>query len=181
MENGTDILKLFYENKGDWSFCFENLVQLSRLKTYNNCQNYVLNNSNIKDIKMFVERSIYSSYHVFVKNTYEENRLNKIEFDILTKYFHFFTNQPNNNNNDQEAESRNIPLKLIYIKSTPDTCLERIKQRNRVSEQTIQLDYLIKLNNKYEDWILKLDKSNLIVLDGNLGKEKVFQQIDKLF
>lgn len=172
MDNGTDILKLFYEDKRDWSFCFENLVQLSRLKTYNNCKNFVINNTNVKNIKMFIERSIYSSYHVFAKNTYEENRLNKIEFDILTKYFQFFTTIPSN---EQE-----IPLKFIYIKSNPETCLERIKQRNRESEQSIQLDYLIKLNVKYENWLLKLNKSNLIVLDGNLGKEKVFKEIDKL-
>ena len=34
MKSGTDLLGSFYTDKQRWSFCFENLVQLSRLKAH---------------------------------------------------------------------------------------------------------------------------------------------------
>ena len=114
MNNGTDLLKLFYEKKDRWSFCFENLVQLSRLKTHFDCKNYLANEQNkTKNLKLFMERSMFSSYYVFAQNSFEEKSLNKSEFDILTKYFEFFANQLRENNNSDE-------MKTIYIKSTPE-------------------------------------------------------------
>ncbi len=142
------------------------MVQLSRLKNFYDCKNHLKNNLN-QDLKIFTERSIYSSFHVFAKNSFEQNNLIKSEFDILSKYFEYFT---------PEAE---IPFKVIYIKSTPEVCLKRVKYRNRGSEALIDEHYLKRINSKYEDWIKNIPQSELIVIDGNLEKEKVYDQIDQ--
>ena len=73
-----------------------------------------------------------------------------------------------------------MPFKIIYIKSTPEACLKRIKCRNRESETTIDANYLHKINSKYEEWIKNVSNSDLIVIDGNLEKQKVFDQIDQI-
>merc|ERR1712127_1182094 len=49
MKSGTDLLGSFYNNKERWSFCFENLVQLSRLKAYH--QSFKELNSQERDKK----------------------------------------------------------------------------------------------------------------------------------
>lgn len=168
-DTGTDLLKQFYENKHRWSFCFENLVQLSRLKTHYDCLNYSENKTHL-----FIERSIHSSYHVFAQNSYEEKSLNKNEFDILTKYYELFT---------QSLNKESKPFSIIYLRSSPDVCLQRIRSRNRVSELAVDINYLNRLHSKYETWITRLVKEskNVIILDANAEKEKLFNQIDQLF
>jgi len=186
MKSGTNLLSSFYENKERWSFCFENLVQLSRLKSH--YQSLKLVNSQPflqkqKDRKVFLERSIYSSFHVFTQNTYDDFGINNIEFDILKEYFHFFTNDLNsmfNWTDKNNPDSLHLPFKLIYIRSSPDVCFERMKNRNRLSEDLISRDYLNSIHLKYEDWISKQCKDNVAVIDGNKSKEEVLQQINNI-
>lgn len=95
MVNGVDLLKNFYEENEKWTFAFENLVQLSRLKSFyearDRFQQIAADQTSKKNV--FIERSLLSSYNVFVVNSYEENRLNKIEFDILTEYYLLFSDR----------------------------------------------------------------------------------------
>jgi thymidine kinase len=198
MKSGTDLLESFYEQKERWSFCFENLVQLSRLKAHYESLRLIQNQEHKKKMKIILERSIYSSFHVFTQNTYDDCGLNKAEFDILKEYFKFFSNKLNESlpidekvnkcNNmmlSNETEScqsmYRLPFKLIYIRSNPLVCYERLKKRNRASEHLIDLSYLQNIHLKYEKWISKVHKDCLIVIDGNQNKEKVFEQIEPLF
>ena len=56
-----------------------------------------------------------------------------------------------------------INNKYIYLRSNPESCIARIKKRNRLSEDNINLEYLKKLNNLHEEAILKL--KNVIIID----------------
>lgn len=188
MKSGTDVLKLFYEEKERWAFSFENLVQLSRLKSHYECNKILsktgefhANNKSDKRMKIFMERSILSSFNVFTLNTYEEKGLNKVEFDILNRYFTLFKNELNANTNDSNLE--NVSYKIIYIRTCPDVTFGRLKMRNRDSENTIDLGYLTKIHQKYETWIANLnsqDSSIVKIVDGNLDKKQVITQIDKI-
>lgn len=187
MKSGTDLLSSFYENKERWSFCFENLVQLSRLKAHYQSLKLVHSQPFLQQkdrkTKIFLERSIYSSFHVFTKNTYDDLGINNIEFDILKEYFNFFTNDLNsifNWSDKNNTESSHLPFKLIYIRSDPEICFERMKDRSRSSENLISSDYLKSIHLKYEDWISKLYKDNVLIVDGNKSKEEVLKQIDDL-
>jgi deoxyadenosine/deoxycytidine kinase len=194
MKNGTNLLESFYDDRERWSFCFENLVQLSRLKAHYEAfklvQNQNIHQNKDKKIKIFLERSIYSSFHVFTENSHDDSGLNKAEYDILKEYFKFFTNELNRksiderltkNLNELESNSTKLPFKLIYIRSNPSVCYDRLKTRNRSSEHLIDLKYLENIHKKYEKWVSKINKDNIIIIDGNLNKEKVLEQIDDLF
>jgi deoxyadenosine/deoxycytidine kinase len=198
MKSGTDILRLFYEEKERYSFTFENMVQLSRLKTFYESnkllkQNDMADNLNL-NTKIFLERSIFSSFNVFTLNSYEEKRLSKVEYDILQRYFLLFTrhfnkcfNSLNTNNsmsfNKENQNESQTPFKIIYIKTDPEVCFKRLKMRNRESENGIDLDYLKNLHTKYEKWIgsiVKQDVDAVKLIDGNLDKKQVIAQIDKV-
>lgn len=181
MNNGVDLLRLFYEEKDKWTFAFENMVMLSRLKSLNEvekiCQNGL---SESKFQNFFLERSILSSFNVFTLNSFEENRLNQIEFDILSQFYRFYYENMFRN---QDINKGNKLFKIIYIKTNPEICFERIKNRKRESENHITIDYLIKINNKYETWLNRVlcDKSFQVeIVNGNSSPESVILQIEKL-
>ena len=60
----------------------------------------------------------------------------------------------------------NLPDLMIYIRSTIPNLVEQIQKRGRDYEQSIRLDYLEGLNNRYEEWIAGY-KGNLIIVDGD--------------
>jgi len=134
--------------------------------------------------KIFLERSIYSSFHVFACNTFDEDGLNNIEHDILKQYFQFFTTDLNKlydfNANLKDLGIVYLPFKLIYIRSDPHVCYERLKIRHRESENSIDLPYLNRIHLKYESWVNKLNKDCVITIDGNQNKTQVLKQIDDL-
>lgn len=134
--------------------------------------------------KVFLERSIFSSFHVFTCNTYDDYGLNNIEYDILNQYFLFFTADLNKHydpeNNLKDLGTSTLPFKLIYIRSDPEVCFERLKTRHRNSENSIDLTYLRNIHLKYESWVSKLNGDCVITIDGNKNKVEVLKQIDDL-
>ena len=58
-----------------------------------------------------------------------------------------------------------IPDYVVYLKADIDTLVKRIKLRNRSFEQNISKDYLLKLNDYYNEFYTKYDKSPLLILD----------------
>lgn len=184
MKSGTDLLGSFYNDKERWSFCFENLVQLSRLKAHYQAIKLTQTASHQhKFSKIFLERSIYSSFHVFTENTYEDYGLNKVEYDILKQYFRFFTSDLHKHENpklQKDMGTFNLPFKLIYIRSDPEVCYERCQIRHRDSEASIDLGYLKNIHFKYEKWVNNLNSDCVHIVDGNQDKVQVLKQVDEL-
>jgi deoxyadenosine/deoxycytidine kinase len=53
--------------------------------------------------------------------------------------------------------------KIIYLRSTPTICADRIKIRNREEEKNITLQYLQELHSAHELWLM--NKPNVLILD----------------
>lgn len=179
MKDGTDLLRLFYEENDKWTFLFENYVLLSRLKSLSQVDKIIQKEYSTKDKIFFLERSILSSFNVFTLNSFHEQKLNQIEYDILTEFYNFYYESIFRNHDEKKRNE----FKIIYIRTNPDICFQRISKRKRESENQITLDYLTKINNKYEAWINSVlnEKSfNVEVVDGNLSLEHVILQIEKL-
>jgi deoxyadenosine/deoxycytidine kinase len=54
---------------------------------------------------------------------------------------------------------------LIYLRSTVPTLVNQIQKRGRKYENTIRLDYLKRLNERYEAWISKYDLGKMLIVD----------------
>jgi deoxyadenosine/deoxycytidine kinase len=69
------------------------------------------------------------------------------------------------------------PDAIIYLRTPAEVCLQRIKERGRVEEMSIPLDYLLQLENLHDEWLLENPKS--IVLDGenHWTAQEVVEQI----
>ena len=57
------------------------------------------------------------------------------------------------------------PDLLIYLRSSVSTLVEQIQKRGREYENSIRLDYLTRLNERYEAWISEYSKGKLLIID----------------
>jgi deoxyadenosine/deoxycytidine kinase len=54
---------------------------------------------------------------------------------------------------------------LIYLRSGIPNLVDQIHKRGRDYENTISIEYLSRLNERYEAWIQSYDKGNLLVVE----------------
>jgi deoxyadenosine/deoxycytidine kinase len=62
------------------------------------------------------------------------------------------------------------PDLLIYLRSSVPTLVNHIQARGREYEESIRLDYLKRLNERYEAWITTYDKGKLLIIDVDNNK-----------
>jgi len=149
---GNTMLQKFYENQEKYSFPFQMMAYISRLKLL---KDTVEQNPNAIIIS---ERSLYTDKYVFAKMLYETRKIEDVNYQIYCKWFDTFV--------------KDYPISgIIYVKTDPEICHDRIAKRSRVGESSIPLDYLVSCN-KYHDDMLDIEKElmskNQLVLDGNV-------------
>lgn len=88
-------------------------------------------------LPMLMERSPYFQRNVFIPANMENGKLNDREFITLHEMY-------------EKSNNIWIPNGYIYLRSDPIKCSERIKIRNRQSEDHISLEYLIRLHELHE-------------------------------
>jgi deoxyadenosine/deoxycytidine kinase len=54
---------------------------------------------------------------------------------------------------------------MIYLRSSIPNLVSQIHKRGRDYETTISIDYLSRLNERYEAWIQGYDKGKLLIID----------------
>ena len=57
------------------------------------------------------------------------------------------------------------PDLLIYLRSSIPNLVSQIHKRGRDYENTISIEYLSRLNERYEAWITNYDKGKLLIID----------------
>jgi len=57
------------------------------------------------------------------------------------------------------------PDLLIYLRASVPTLVNQIQKRGREYEEAIRLDYLKRLNERYESWIDKYNLGKLLIFD----------------
>ena len=142
-------LDRYYNNKERWGFSFQMKVVLDQSKTL----------SRLKDNEFIImERSPHTVYHVFANMLKDDNIIEPIEYDLIRDFIDYNTK----------------PVKTIYLRCPPEICLERIKKRGRPNEQSINIEYLCKLHEKYE----KIP--NIHIVDSTLQEEEIYDIITKI-
>ena len=150
-ENGKNIIQNFYENNEKYAFSFQIMAYISRINQIKtilkNCYNTII----------ICERSIFTDKWVFAKMLYDSKNIEEINYQIYLKWFDEF--------------HKEIPYKgIIYVKTTPETCLNRIKQRNR-SGENIPINYLETCDNYHDNWIYNLSTFPIVVFNGEINIE----------
>ena len=66
---------------------------------------------------------------------------------------------------DLMSQFLQAPDLLIYLRASVPTLIRQIAKRNRDYEQSIRLDYLSNLNDRYEEWISGYKEGKLLIID----------------
>lgn len=75
------------------------------------------------------------------------------------------------------------PDLIVYLRAPPEQVFERIKCRNRSEENGISLDYLQRIHELHDDWLLQREhngKVPIIVLDATLNEAEIQTEYKKI-
>ncbi len=162
--NNSNILELFYEDKEKYSFTFQILAYITRLRML---LNTIKNNDNNDNKVIICERSIYTDKFVFAKMLFNQGYISEIEWKTYNYWFDTFKKETNLDY-------------IIYVNTLPELCLKRIKKRSRSGESNITLDYLKDCHKNHLDWI-NSTSSEVITFNGNIEFKNNNNLIDNFF
>lgn len=146
-DNNQNLLEHFYSDMNRYSYMFQTMVFKTRIQS--------LEKEQISPFR-FSERSIWTDRFVFGKMCLEDNKMNSIESSCYKFWFEWL-----------EEKFKPKPDGIIYIKCSPEKCLERISQRGRNEENKIPIEYLNKLNVYHDEWFDNWKETPLLVIDNN--------------
>ncbi len=135
----------FYGEMERWSFNLQVYFLNSRFR-----QILELRNSGKKVIQ---DRTIYEDAHIFAPNLHAMGLMSNRDFSNYSSLFELMENLVT------------PPDLLIYLRADISTLVRQIHKRGRDYESTISIDYLSRLNERYEAFISKYNKGKLLIID----------------
>ena len=167
-KNGTTILEKFYADQEKYSFPFQMMAYVSRIKELRNTVKEQKKNS-LKPFIIITESSLYTDKMVFAKMLFDTGKIEYVNYQIYLNWFDTFSDE--------------FPVhKVVYVKTAPEKCHERILKRSREGEDNIPLSYL-KSCSFYHDNMLDKNLTTCVcetqlVLDGNINIYENTHQLD---
>ena len=135
----------FYNQMERWSFNLQVYFLNSRFR-----QVLQIRESG-KDI--IQDRTIYEDAHIFAPNLHAMGLMTNRDYENYRSLFELMN------------EFVGPPDLLIYLRASIPTLVNQIQKRGRAYEETIRLDYLKRLNERYEAWIDKYDDGKLLIIE----------------
>ncbi|XP_023492894.1 thymidine kinase 2, mitochondrial isoform X7 [Equus caballus] len=132
---GHNPLGLMYRDACRWGLTLQTYVQLTMLNQHTRPQTSPVR---------LMERSIHSARYIFVENLYRSGKMPEVDYVVLSEWFDWIV--------------RNIDVSvdlIVYLRTTPETCYQRLKMRCREEEKVIPLEYLDAIHHLYEEWLIK--------------------------
>ena len=135
----------FYAEMERWSFNLQVYFLNSRFRQ-------ILDIHNSKNT-VIQDRTIYEDAHIFAPNLHAMGLMTHRDFENYSSLFQLM-----------ESLVKGPDL-LIYLRSSIPNLVNQIHKRGRVYENSISIEYLSRLNERYEAWIHDYKKDNLIILE----------------
>lgn len=140
-------LEDYYHDIGRWTFALETYFLKERFRD-------VLEIA--KSEKTIIQdRSIFEGVYVFVENNYRQGNMSDRDFETYMELFELMTTVTKE------------PDLMIYLRKSVPQLVRQIQLRGREYEQTMSLDYLKGLNERYEDFIFNKYKGRVLVIESD--------------
>lgn len=140
-------LEDYYKDIPRWSYNLETYFLAQRFKD-------VVEIAGSKDT-IIQDRTIFEGVYIFVANNFAMGNLSKRDFDTYMELFHAM------------MSIVKAPDLMIYLRSSIPHLVSQIQKRGRDYEQSISLDYLKGLNDRYEKFINEDYKGKVLVIEAD--------------
>lgn len=135
----------FYNDMQRWSFNLQVYflnTRFSQVQEFRNSKKNVIQ-----------DRTIYEDAYIFAPNLHAMGLMTSRDFESYFSLFKLMESfiQP--------------PDLLIYLRASIPVLVDQISSRGREYEESIRLDYLKRLNERYEAWISTYEEGKLLVID----------------
>ena len=140
-------LEDYYKDIPRWSFNLEIYFLTQRLKDIieiSKCEGTVIQ-----------DRPIFEGVYIFVANNYALGNLSKRDYDAYMDLFNVV------------MQSLKKPDLLIYLKCSVPHLVSQIQKRGRAYEQSISLEYLTGLNDRYGRFINEQYDGEVLTIDAD--------------
>lgn len=135
----------YYSDIPRWSFALEVYFLKERFRDMLNISQY--------EGTIVQDRSIFEGVHVFTANNHAMGNLSDRDFATYMDLF------------QQMLTLIKLPDLMIYLRASIDHLVENIQKRGRDYEQTMQIEYLQNLNERYDDFIFNQYKGRTMVVN----------------
>lgn len=135
----------FYEDMQRWSFNLQVHFLNSRFGQVQQIRN------NGKTV--IQDRTIYEDAYIFAPNLHAMGLMTTRDYD---NYFNLFKLM------DSLVKAPDL---IIYLRASVPTLVKHIQKRGRDYENSIRLDYLKRLNERYEAWITTYEGGKVLIVD----------------
>ncbi|MCB9262742.1 MAG: deoxynucleoside kinase [Flavobacteriales bacterium] len=135
----------FYEDMQRWSFNLQVFFLNSRFAGVQNIRR--------RGETVIQDRTIYEDAYIFAPNLHSMGLMSTRDFDTYQQLF---------------SSIRSMiepPDLMIYLRASISALVNRIQKRGRDYEDSIRLDYLKRLNERYEAWISTYNDGKLLIID----------------
>ena len=163
---GNPYLEDYYHDIHRWSFNLEVYFLKERFRD--------LIAISQTDHTIIQDRTIYEGVYVFMENNKAMGNLSDRDYETYMELF------------EQMMSLVKLPDLMIYLHASVPHLVSNIQKRGRDYEQTIQLDYLQNLNERYDDFIynkyqgkvMTVEKDNLDFLNNPHDLAQIIDRID---
>lgn len=140
-------LEDYYKDIARWSFCLEVYFLKQRFRDLLEIRK--------SDRTVVQDRSIYEGVYVFTANNRDMGNLLDRDYETYMELFEIMT------------DVAQLPDLMIYLRASVPHLVKNIQKRGRAYEQTMQLEYLKNLNQRYEDFIFNKYKGKVLVVEAD--------------
>lgn len=144
-------LEDYYKDIPRWSYNLETYFLAQRFKD-------VLEIASSDEV-IIQDRTILEGVYIFVTNNLEQGNLSQRDYETYMQLFKLMMSMVR------------PPDLLIYLKSSVPHLVSQIQKRGRDYEQSMSLEYLAGLNEKYDKWIASYEGRVLVIDADNLDFE----------
>jgi deoxyadenosine/deoxycytidine kinase len=140
-------LRDFYQDMNRWAFHLQIYFLNSRFRQVNEIRG--------NERTTIQDRTIYEDAYIFAAHLHKSGNISDRDYQSYLDIFHSMINfvQP--------------PELLIYLRADIPKLVQQIEKRGRDYEYSMRLDYLRKLNERYEEWIGNYKLGKLLIIDVN--------------
>jgi len=142
---GLNVLKSYYKDKT--GFQMQIHAGITKSQRFDN---------NVQNMDIIAERSIHTDYNCFAPICYYKDKtMTELEYIVYKNFYNYL------------CSCDKSPYKIIYIRTSPEKCYERIIKRGRKEEiDSLTIERLRDIHNYHDEWLI--DNPRCVVINGDI-------------